>query len=100
MIIDPLYIFVFVGMFSPGPNVILLTASGARYGFNATLPHIAGVTIGVGVIAAVTGLGVGALLQQQPQAKSILQIVAALWILWMAYKLWIAPQAQAANAKD
>lgn len=90
--IDPLYLFVFAGLFSPGPNVILLTASGARFGFLATLPHVLGVALGVGVIAAVTGLGIGALLQEQPQIKVALQIVAAVWILWMAVKLWKAPQ--------
>ena len=47
---DPLYAFVFAGLFSPGPNVILLTASGARFGFRATLPHVFGVAVGVGVI--------------------------------------------------
>jgi len=48
--IEPLYWFVFVGLFSPGPNVILLSTSGARFGARATWPHIAGVVIGVGII--------------------------------------------------
>lgn len=98
--IDPLYLFVFAGLFSPGPNVILLTASGARFGFMATLPHVLGVALGVGVIAGVTGLGVGALLQQQPQIKTVLQIVAAAWILWMAAKLWQAPLAKTTSDQD
>ena len=48
MVIDPLYGFVFLGLFSPGPNVVLLTASGARFGFRASLPHLLGVVVGVG----------------------------------------------------
>ena len=48
--------FVFLGLFSPGPNVILLTTSGARFGFLATLPHLLGVALGVGFIAFFTGL--------------------------------------------
>ena len=63
---DPLYAFVFAGLFSPGPNVILLTASGARFGFKPTIPHVLGVAAGVGIIAALTGLGVGALLSARP----------------------------------
>lgn len=85
--------FVFFGLFSPGPNVILLTASGARFGFQRTLPHILGVAFGVGVTSAVTGLGVGTLLTQLPTLTLILKIAASLWILWMAWKLWHAKPA-------
>jgi len=85
---DPLYLFVALGLFSPGPNVILLTASGARFGFRATLPHVAGVALGVGVIAGLTGLGLGALLAAHPGIAATLSLVAAAWILWMAWKLW------------
>lgn len=87
--------FVFFGLFSPGPNVILLTASGARFGFRATLPHLLGVALGVGVIAFVTGLGLGALIDRFPALRTVLMIIASLWILWMAWKLWHAKPAQA-----
>lgn len=87
MTIDPLYIFVFLGLFTPGPNVILLTASGARFGFRATLPHVAGVVVGVGVTAGLTGLGVGALILALPVLTFVLKLIAAAWIIWMAWKL-------------
>ncbi|REJ61826.1 MAG: LysE family translocator, partial [Proteobacteria bacterium] len=35
----PLFLFIFAGLFSPGPNVVMLTTSGARFGFRAILPH-------------------------------------------------------------
>ncbi|MEL6914329.1 MAG: LysE family translocator [Pseudomonadota bacterium] len=95
--IAPLYVFVFAGLFSPGPNVILLTASGARFGFRPTLPHVLGVAVGVGITAGLTGFGIGTLLAAVPQLKLALQIVAASWILTMAWKLWTAqakPQAE------
>lgn len=85
---DPLYPFVFLGLFSPGPNVILLTASGARFGFRATLPHVAGVVLGVGVVAGLTGLGIGALVAAAPVVQTALKLAAALWIGWMAVSLW------------
>lgn len=87
MSIDPLYAFVFAGLFSPGPNVVLLTASGARFGFWRTLPHIAGVVIGVGVTSGLTALGVGAVLLGLPSLTLALKIAAAGWILWMAWQL-------------
>lgn len=91
---DPLYPFVFFGLFSPGPNVILLTASGARFGFRATLPHVAGVVLGVGITAGLTGLGIGAVLAAYPALALTLRIIAAAWILVMAAQLLRArPQA-------
>jgi threonine/homoserine/homoserine lactone efflux protein len=90
LLADPLYLFVFFGLFSPGPNVILLTASGARFGFKRTLPHLLGVALGVGVIAGLTASGLGAFLLAFPKLMLTLKILAALWILWMAWGLWTA----------
>ncbi len=98
--LDPLYAFVFAGLFSPGPNVIMLTASGAQFGFRKTLPHLLGVALGVGIIAGLTGLGIGALLQTYPQLALMLKIIAAGWILWMAWQLWMStyqPKSQHRN---
>ncbi|MDU8910882.1 LysE family translocator [Aestuariicoccus sp. MJ-SS9] len=90
MSVDPLYLFVFLGLFSPGPNVILLTSSGARFGFRATVPHLLGVAAGVGVTSGLTGLGIGAILLAYPALKLTLSILASGWILWMAWGLWNA----------
>ena len=87
--------FVFLGLFSPGPNVILLTTSGARFGFLATLPHLLGVALGVGFIAFFTGLGLAKLIEVFPILRNVLMTIASLWILCMAWKLWCAKQVQA-----
>lgn len=96
----PLIGFVFFGLFSPGPNVILLTASGARFGFRPTVPHILGVAMGVGITSGLTGLGIGALVLSVPELAFVLKTLASLWILWMAYKLWFAGPAQKKEAGD
>tara|TARA_R110002124_G_scaffold5436_7_gene34953 strand:+ start:2904 stop:3482 length:579 start_codon:yes stop_codon:yes gene_type:complete len=83
-----LQIFIFAGLFSPGPNVILLLASGARFGLRATLAHLFGVVIGVGVIGGVVGLGLGTLLMAVPILETILLAVSVAWIFWMAWGLW------------
>ncbi len=100
MIFDPLYAFVFAGLFTPGPNVILLTASGARFGFRATLPHVLGVAAGVGVTSGLTALGMGALLLAMPGLTLVLKIIATGWILWMAFKLMTVAQAKRQAAED
>ncbi len=100
MTLDPLYAFVFAGLFSPGPNVILLTASGARFGFRPTLPHVLGVAVGVGITSGLTAFGMGALLLAMPTLTLILKIIAAGWILWMAFKLATAARAKQQTAGD
>src|SRR5690606_8774747 len=91
MFFDPLlYGFVFLGLFTPGPNVIMLTASGVRFGFLRTLPHLFGVVVGVGITAGVTALGVGAAVQASPMLNLVLRLGAAGFILWMAWGLWKA----------
>ncbi len=75
--IDPLYIFVFAGLFSPGPNVIMVTTSGSRFGIKATIPHVLGIAIGVGITAGLTGLGIGAIVTNFPTVTLVLKIVAA-----------------------
>ena len=100
MTLDPLYAFVFAGLFSPGPNVILLTASGARFGFQRTIPHVLGVAVGVGITSGLTGLGLGALLLAQPRLEFALKLVAASWILWMAWKLFSAQRGPQAEGRD
>lgn len=95
-----LYGFVFLGLFSPGPNVIMLTASGARFGLRASLPHLLGVVLGVGVIGAVTALGVGALVLASPMLGGVLKALAAGWILFMAWTYFQATRGPAALVED
>ena len=76
----------------------MLTTSGARFGFRATVPHLLGVPIGTGIIAACSGLGIGAALLAAPTLKLAFQIIAAAWILWMAWKT--AQAGRAGRAAD
>jgi threonine/homoserine/homoserine lactone efflux protein len=95
-----LYTFVFVGLFSPGPNVIMLIASGARFGFRRTLPHLLGVVLGVGITAGVTAFGVGGLVLANPMVATVLRVLAAAWILYMAWNYFNASRSPSANAGD
>lgn len=95
-----LLLFVFAGLFSPGPNVILVTTSGARFGLRRTLPHVAGIVVGVGITSALTAMGIGALLLAQPALRLALQVAAAGWILWMAFRLATAARRPRAAERD
>jgi threonine/homoserine/homoserine lactone efflux protein len=92
--------FVFLGLFTPGPNVILVTYSGATFGFRRTVPHILGIVLGVGIIAGFTGIGVGAVLISFPGLALGFKAIAALWIIWLAWRLWQSnPSSTAEHAK-
>ena len=51
--------FACVMSFTPGPNNILLTASGVNFGFTRSIPHILGVKFGFVALVAACGLGLG-----------------------------------------
>lgn len=91
----PLFLFIFAGLFSPGPNVVMLTTSGARFGFRATIPHLLGVPIGTGLLAAASVLGVQSILFALPAIEFTIKLISALWILWLAWKLINASRAKA-----
>jgi hypothetical protein len=38
-------IFIFVMTFAPGPNTMMLLASGVNFGFRARVPHMAGIAL-------------------------------------------------------
>ncbi len=58
--IDPLpfVTYTFVMSITPGPNNVMLTASGANFGFRRTVPHIFGV--GVGFVVQLLAVCAGA----------------------------------------
>ena len=71
--IGPLFVFAFATSFTPGPNVVMLVASGANYGFRSTLPHISGISLGFPVMVIAIGLGLNAVFVAIPELQTILK---------------------------
>lgn len=76
-------------MFTPGPNIILLTISGAKFGIKDTCPHLFGVVIGTGFLAAISSLGVNTIILKAPLLESILKVISISWIVYLALQLLI-----------
>lgn len=76
--------FAAAALFTPGPNNIMLMASGLNYGFRRTLPHVAGVTIGFSFLVAVIGLGLGAVFAAYPVLHTILKYAGAAYLVYLA----------------
>jgi threonine/homoserine/homoserine lactone efflux protein len=79
--------FAFVTSVTPGPNNLMLMASGVNFGFRRTVPHMLGVALGFVAMAAVVGLGLAGLFQAEPRAVLALQAGSVAYMLWLAWKI-------------
>ena len=77
--------FAFVGTVSPGPNNTVLWASGLRFGYRRTVPHVLGTALGIGLLVVAAAAGIGALFEVVPAAELVLKIVGSLYLLYVAY---------------
>lgn len=65
----------------------MVTASGAAVGLRRSVPHIAGVTIGFGLMLLVLAFGSGSVFASYPALHSWLRIVGALYLLYLAWRI-------------
>ncbi len=79
--------FYFVMYVTPGPNNAMVLASGIKFGFSKTIPHMSGITIGHVIQVVLVCLGLGKLFQMFPQIQNILRIICALYLLYLGYKI-------------
>jgi threonine/homoserine/homoserine lactone efflux protein len=79
--------FAAISSITPGPNNMMLLASGLNHGFVRSLPHMAGISIGFVILVFATGLGMHALFVQVPALQTVLKYVGAAYLLWLAWKL-------------
>src|SRR6202166_2969744 len=77
-------VFGAVMAFTPGPNNIMVLSSGLTYGFRRSLPHIAGIAIGVSIMVASVGLGLGAIFIAYPVLQTILKYGGVAYLIYLA----------------
>ncbi|BCH59137.1 lysine transporter LysE [Agrobacterium vitis] len=82
-----LILFAFTTSITPGPNNMMLFASGVNFGFLRTLPHMLGIGVGFFTLLIGVGLGLGALLAAVPVLYHGLKIAGGLYLLWIAWKI-------------
>jgi len=76
---------------TPGPNNMMLTASGARYGYRQTLPHILGILGGCVVLFVAIALGLGAVFERYPGVQWGLRLAGSAYLLYLAWRIATAP---------
>jgi threonine/homoserine/homoserine lactone efflux protein len=86
-----LFAFALVSSVTPGPNNLMLMASGTNFGLVRTWPHLLGVTLGFTVMTLLVCLGLGAAFAAVPGAMLALKITSALYLLYLAWRIATAP---------
>lgn len=86
----PFFYFLIVASLTPGPNNVMLTASGMNFGFKKTIPHILGIITGFSTLMALCALGVGAVYDAYPAFEKILKVFGAGYLLYLSYKILMA----------
>jgi threonine/homoserine/homoserine lactone efflux protein len=80
-------VFAAVSCATPGPNNLMLMASGTVFGLKRTAPHLAGVTLGFGAMTVAVGLGLAQVLKASPLGFGVLRWGAAAYILYIAWRM-------------
>lgn len=94
-----LTLFCAATLFTPGPNNLMLMASGANFGLHRSLPHLAGVALGFPLMILPVGLGVMKVFDLWPPAYTILMAASVLYLLYLAWKIANAAPPKHAHAE-
>ena len=79
--------YAFVTSVTPGPNNIMLLASGVNFGFRRTLPHMLGIALGHAFMVFVVGVGLVGVFISYPPARIALTVISIGYMLWLAWKI-------------
>lgn len=86
-VLGALAAFSFVSAVTPGPNNVMLWASGVQFGFRRTLSHIVGIAFGIGSMALLVATGLGVLITTIPALEVGLKVVGSAYLLYLAYRI-------------
>lgn len=92
--------FAFVSSITPGPNNLMLMASGTNYGYRPTVPHLLGVVLGFSLMVVLVGLGLMAAFTRLPDLRTILKIVSIGYLLYLAWRIARAAPLDAEAARS
>lgn len=92
-------LFALVMTITPGPNNMMLLASGVNFGFRRTVPHLFGISSGVALLTLSVGFGLGEAFQRFPRLYTVLEVASVLYLLYLAWKIGTSGSVQATNGE-
>ncbi len=91
--------FTFVASLTPGPNNVMLLASGVNYGFWRSLPHVAGIVFGFTFMIGCIAFGLGEILERAPVIYTGLKIAGATYLVYLAWRIATSGKADEKTTK-
>jgi len=79
--------FALITSITPGPNNLMVMASGANFGIRRTLPHMAGVLTGFNFMIWMVGAGLIGVLEAIPASFIVLKALSAAFLIYLAWKI-------------
>ena len=95
-----LLVFAFVSSVTPGPNNLMLLASGVNFGFRRTIPHMLRIGVGFFVLLLSIGFGLGALIETVPSVYTALKFAGGAYMLYLAWKIAMSRSIGEAKHRD
>ena len=79
--------YYFVMFATPGPNNAMLTASGIKFGFKRSLPHVFGIPFGHLIQISLVCFGLGTIFQKYPHIQFYLKWLCFFYLLYLGWKI-------------
>ncbi|WP_298920196.1 LysE family translocator [uncultured Roseobacter sp.] len=98
-ILSSLIVFAFVSSATPGPNNLMLMASGANYGFTRSIPHMLGISVGFALMIVLVGAGLAQIFERLPISYTILKVVSVLYLAYLAWRIATAAPLERSSDK-
>ena len=87
LLLSGLVVFAIVASITPGPNNMMLMASGAHFGLRRTVPHVLGVILGFGLMVLLVGWGLVGILLTLPVVFQAIRWAGGVYLLFLAFKI-------------
>src|SRR6516225_4646631 len=94
----PFVTYTFVMSITPGPNNVMLTASGANFGFRRAIPHILGICAGFSVVLLAVCAGLDVIFTRWPALQTGLRWAGAVYLVYLSWRILGAGEAQARSS--
>jgi threonine/homoserine/homoserine lactone efflux protein len=82
-----LIIYYFIMFATPGPNNAMLTASGIKFGYIKTLPHLIGIPLGHFFQITLVSYGLGSIFLKFPALQFYMKILCFNYLIYLSWKM-------------
>lgn len=91
-------LFALVSSITPGPNNLMLMASGANFGVRRSMPHMLGIGIGFVIMVMLVGIGLVGVFDTYPLSYDVLRVVSIIYLVYLAWKIATSAPPEAGEA--